>query len=240
MKEKLFDLVLVMLLILVAFAVGLTLFGSSFSLGGIGKGFGLPGSNNNPNTGHVVTIDTAATNNLGQASPSESGAVSVIVPTVDLPANPGSQSQVGTTEESSDNPTETVSTSNNSNNTTSTDMGNSEAEVAVTQPIVAAPLPEGAIELQSIGFSYVTGGAGACGITLEAWKHVAVSRDILAKYPCGTKITISIDKSINSHKSFEAIVADTMNKKHSRTVNIYVAKSEPALEYGRQTGNLIP
>ncbi len=239
MKEKLFDLVLVMLLILVAFAVGLTLFGPSFNLSDLGRGFGSTGTNNKRTTQQVITVEpptTTNTENSGETTGTGTGTVSVIVPTVDLPANPNSQNSSPTNDSSNgstaDNQTNSeISADSNTNATTSS---------SVTQTPVAEPLPEGAIDLQSIGFSYVTGGAGACGVTLEAWKHVAVSRDILKKYPCGTKLTISIDKSINGHKSFIAIVGDTMNKKHSRTVNIYVAKSEPALEYGRQTGNLIP
>jgi 3D (Asp-Asp-Asp) domain-containing protein len=111
-------------------------------------------------------------------------------------------------------------------------------EETVETPTI--PLPEGAFELNRIGFSFVTGGPGACGVILESWKHVAVSRDILAKYPCGSTLTIKLDKSVAGRNSFTAIVGDTMNPAHDLTVNVYVGTDEPALQYGVRDGALIP
>jgi len=234
MKEKLFDLVLVMLLILVAFAVGLTLFGPSFQLSDLGRGFGASHSNNKTSQ-HLATTEQQAMPNANKPTEANNGTevVSVIVPTVDLPANPNSQNTSQTNSSRNNSNADNVSNAEASTSTTNTSTAN-------TPTAPAEPLPDGAIDLQSIGFSYVTGGAGACGVTLKAWRHVAVSRDILAKYPCGSKITINIDKPIAGHSSFKAIVGDTMNKKHTKTVNIYVGKDEPALEYGRQKGSLVP
>ena len=102
------------------------------------------------------------------------------------------------------------------------------------------PLPAGAFELERVGFSYVTGGPGSCGIVLEAWTHVAVSDDILADYPCGSEFTVALDETVGGRDSFTAVVGDTMNPANSRTVNIYVGEDEPALEYGVREGRLEP
>ena len=102
------------------------------------------------------------------------------------------------------------------------------------------PLPAGTLELNRIGFSYVTGGPGACGMTLEPWKHVAVSRDILETYPCGSSITLTLDKTTAGRDTFTAIVGDTMSSVHALTVNVYVGTDEPALNYGIRDGQLIP
>ena len=109
---------------------------------------------------------------------------------------------------------------------------------ADAEPAPLEPLPAGAVPLERVGFSYVTGGAGACGIVLEAWTHVAVSRDILAELPCGTRVTLRLDEAIDGRDAVEAVVGDTMNPSFARTVNIYVGEDEPALEYGITAGTL--
>lgn len=111
-----------------------------------------------------------------------------------------------------------------------------------SQPQVAdpEPVPPGPVQIGRIGFSFVTGGAGACGITLEPWRHVAVSRELLAAYGCGAEVTISLDEEKGGREEFQAVIADTMNPSFSRTLNIYVAQDEPALEYGVTSGVLRP
>lgn len=105
----------------------------------------------------------------------------------------------------------------------------------------APPLPdEGPVELGRIGFSYVTGGAGACGIVLEAWTHVAVSRELLEAYGCGAEVTVTLDDETADRTEFDAVIGDTMNPVRSRTVNVYVGEDEPALEFGLTSGTLIP
>lgn len=104
----------------------------------------------------------------------------------------------------------------------------------------AAPLPAGAVDLERIGFSFATGGEGACGTVLEPWLHVAVSRDILARYPCGSELTVALDEEVAGRSSVQVVVGDTMGSSFSRTVNIYVSPDEPAFEYGVQTGRLEP
>lgn len=115
-----------------------------------------------------------------------------------------------------------------------------ESPVDEAEPEEVVPVSEGNLVLERIGFSFVTGGAGACSIVLEPWRHVAVSRDILATYPCGTELSITLAEPIGGRQSFRAIVADTMNPVHEKTVNIYVGQEEPALSYGVREGRLEP
>jgi hypothetical protein len=103
----------------------------------------------------------------------------------------------------------------------------------------SAPLPEGAVDLERVGFSFVTGGAGACNIVLEPWQHIAVSSDLRDLYPCGTEVTITLDEEVAGRTSFRAVVADGI-RNAERTVNIYVGQDEPALEYGLKDGTLEP
>jgi hypothetical protein len=111
--------------------------------------------------------------------------------------------------------------------------------VEVAEP--AAPprtLAAGEIVLERVGFSWVTGGAGACGVILEPWQHVAVSRELLADLGCGAAVTVHLDEPVAGRSSIEAVIGDTMNPTHSLTVNIYVAEDEPALQYGVAAGSL--
>ncbi len=106
----------------------------------------------------------------------------------------------------------------------------------------AAPprtLAAGEVQLESVGFSFVTGGAGACGVVLEPWVHVAVSRDLLADLGCGAEIQIELADEVGGNTMVNATIGDTMNPSHTLTVNVYVGQDEPALEYGRTTGVLL-
>lgn len=112
-------------------------------------------------------------------------------------------------------------------------------DVAVEEETPQAPLPEGTVNLERIGFSYVTGGVGACNIVLEPWEHIAVSLDLREQYPCGTEVTITFDEEVAGRTSFKAIIADGI-RNAERTVNVYVGTDEPALEYGLKDGTLSP
>lgn len=134
---------------------------------------------------------------------------------------------------------------------TTADGGTTTATVD-TGPIPDRPDPEipaesaaavpasGPAGLGRVGFSFVTGGAGACGIVLEPWTHVAVSRELLDAYGCGAEVTVDLDEPKDGRTTVQAIVADTMNPAFSRTVNIYVGEDEPALQYGLTTGTIAP
>ena len=121
------------------------------------------------------------------------------------------------------------------------DMNDAADEAGATPAAAAPPVPSsGPVRLERVGFSYATGGSGACGIELEAWRHVAVSRELLAAYGCGAEVTLTFDEPVAERTSVTLIVGDTMNESWSRTVNVYVAQNEPALSYGLATGSLTP
>lgn len=120
-----------------------------------------------------------------------------------------------------------------------------DADGAGPDPTVPAaeagtPAADDAVTLGRVGYTYVTGGAGACGVTLEAWRHVAVSRELLEAYGCGAELVLTLDAPVAGRERVEVIVGDTMNEAWSRTVNVYVGEDEPALEYGLGTGRLAP
>lgn len=91
---------------------------------------------------------------------------------------------------------------------------------------------EGAIALDQIGFDYARGNVGACNIPLEPWQHVAVSRDLLRDYGCGTRVIVVLPETIGGRDWVVAIVADTMSPSVERTVNVFISPDEPALQYG--------
>lgn len=144
-----------------------------------------------------------------------------------LPVNP--------VERRSSAPSETASREDEQ--TASTQERNSSSEASVNDP---EPVPPGPVRIQRIGFSFVTGGAGACGVVLEPWRHVAVSRELLAAYGCGAEVSITLEEEKGGRQQFDAVIGDTMNPSFSRTVNIYVGEDEPALQYGVTSGTLRP
>jgi hypothetical protein len=109
-------------------------------------------------------------------------------------------------------------------------------EVAEAPERRAPLVPGGTIELERVGFSFVTGGAGACGVTLEAWTHVAVSRDLLDAYGCGAEVVVTLEEPVAGRSEVVGVIGDTMNPSFERTVNVYVAEDEPAFEYGTTSG----
>lgn len=113
-----------------------------------------------------------------------------------------------------------------------------EAQAPASVPSTATPrvLPEGVLALEQIGFSYVTGGPGACGMVLEAWLHVAVSRDLLASYGCGATVRVTLDDPAGGRSELEGVIGDTMSPSFNRTVNVYVGTDENAFRYGLTTG----
>lgn len=112
------------------------------------------------------------------------------------------------------------------------------ADAGLAAPAATPPrdLPPGTLELERIGYSFVTGGPGSCGVVLEAWTHVAVSRDLLEAYGCGAEVTVTLDDPVDGRTEVLAVIGDTMNPSFSRTVNVYVGEDEPAFEYGLTTG----
>ena len=124
--------------------------------------------------------------------------------------------------------------------TTEAEDASADGEATTESETAAASesAPPGSVQLERVGFSFVTGNAHACGVVLEAWQHVAVSRDLLERYPCGSEVTITLDEPIDGRTTVNATVGDTMNPDTIDTVNIYVGTDEPAEAYGVQTGRL--
>ena len=152
-----------------------------------------------------------------------------------LPPGEGDESAAGVTSPAADVPSDAPGA----------EASGDDAAPATDEPaadvVAAPPVIEGEpVPLQRVGFSFTTGGAGACGIVLEPWEHVAVSRDLLAVYGCGTEITIELADETAGRTRVDLIVADTMNEQFTRTANIYVAPDEPALAYGVTEGRLVP
>ena len=119
------------------------------------------------------------------------------------------------------------------------------ADPAATPTPAADPppprvVPPGTIALDRVGFSFVTGGPGACGVVLEAWVHVAVSRDLLASYGCGAEVLVTLDDPAGDRSEVLGVIGDTMNPSFELTVNVYVGEDEPAFEYGLTTGTFAP
>ena len=239
MKDRLIDTSLLVALILVAIAIIWTLLGSfGISLNNF-SGSARPATEQNqtesetqnPENG-IISITPAETTN-----PSGNDAI----PSSDL---------VQHTTDASGNvlvidPSEETNTENVDSNS-ELSVPSAAEEEAITEGISVEDspdiiaVPEGAIELERIGFSYVTGSVGACNITLEPWKHIAVSRDIRETYPCGSELTVRFETPIDGRSSFSGIVADTMNPSKVKTVNVYVETQELALAYGITDGILEP
>lgn len=120
--------------------------------------------------------------------------------------------------------------------------GGGEADAPVSEAPAPEPrvVPEGSVALERIGFSYVTGGPGACGVVLEAWVHVAVSRDLLAEYGCGAEVLVTLDDPAGGRSEVAGVIGDTMNPSFERTVNVYVGEDEDAFAYGLTTGVFAP
>ena len=100
-------------------------------------------------------------------------------------------------------------------------------------------LPTGTEALSRIGFNFGTGQEGACSIPLEPWQHIAVSRDLLAEYGCGARVTVTLPEPVNGREEVTAVIADTMGPAAQQTVNIYVAPDEPAFDYGLLEGGSV-
>ena len=112
------------------------------------------------------------------------------------------------------------------------------AEAVAASEADAAAVLTGSVTLERVGFAYATGSEGACGVPLEAWAYVAVSRDLLTEFPCGTAVTLSLNDEIAGRREVTAQVGDTMGAEIAGTVNVFVGEDEPALEYGVTGGTL--
>jgi hypothetical protein len=120
------------------------------------------------------------------------------------------------------------------------DAADANAPAVATPPPEPRVVPQGSVALERVGYSYVTGGPGACGVVLEAWVHVAVSRDLLATYGCGAEVLVTLDDPAGGRSEVAGVIGDTMNPSFERTVNVYVGEDEDAFAYGLTTGVFTP
>jgi 3D (Asp-Asp-Asp) domain-containing protein len=78
----------------------------------------------------------------------------------------------------------------------------------------------------------------ACGETIGPWQQVAVSRDLAAILPCGSLVTIVLDRPVGGRKTVTAVVWDVMSNRFENSVDILVGHKEKARVYGVATGRL--
>lgn len=121
-----------------------------------------------------------------------------------------------------------------------TDTTAGTAETTATDTSVEATGASSGTEerLERVGFAFVTSSMGACGVPLQPWQHVAVSRDLLDRYGCGATVVVTLADEVAGRQQVTAQIGDTMGAEIAGTVNIFVAQDEPALEYGVTEGAL--
>lgn len=236
MRERIIDIVLIATLVLVAFGITYTLLTLNRGVGGRTEPRPQPGLTTERGSavdpegptavdpGGVVPFAPGSQSAAGRGAGEEASAGGL--PAGGVPAAGGAADQPGA-QRSGTQPT-------------GADQPADGAAGESVAPAQREPLPAGTVPLERVGFSFATGAAGACGVVLEPWVHVAVSREILEAYGCGSELTITLDEEVGGHRQFVAVVGDTMNPSHTRTVNIYVAEDEPAFQYGVTTGTLAP
>ena len=233
MRNRIVDLALIVALVAVAGGIMWTL----FNLGG------TPRAPSPPPTPTTPSAPSAPGTPGQQALPSPPGSGVVVVDPNDATAPDGPTTPdsaiVPVTPGAPATPTPPADPAAEPTPATPTDPLAPEAGRTVPAA-EAAPVPSGTVGLERVGFSYVTGGAGACGIVLEPWQHVAVSRELLDAYGCGAQVTVTLDDPADGRDSFTAVVADTMNPQFSRTANVYVSTDEDAFAYGLTAGSITP
>ncbi len=211
-KGRLVDILLIITLVLVAFGITYTL-------------LTLNRGQTRPPPEPVTQVETPA------VQPQQQQDADLPVVPEGLPVDPEALPVIGGGDPGDD------TTAPAANDETETEVAEEETEEEAPAP--PRTLAAGEQELQSVGFSFVTGGAGACGVVLEPWEHVAVSREILADLGCGAEVQIELADEVGGRSMVNATIGDTMNPSHTMTVNIYVGEDEPAFEYGRTTGILL-
>ena len=238
MRERVVDLALLVGLVIVCVLIVFALFSpASFNV------FRSTPSQTvtTPETSETTETPTAETTPPVIPSEGADGTVNTSGETTPTDA-PAEVAVADEAEAATDPVTETEDAAADSEAENSEAAADSEAEnsevAGETAAETAAPAAPGSVQLERIGFSFVTGNTHACGVVLEAWQHVAISRDLLERYPCGSEVTLTLDEPVDGRSTVTAVVGDTMNPDNANTVNIYVGTDEPAQEYGVQTGQL--
>lgn len=110
--------------------------------------------------------------------------------------------------------------------------------VPTTEPSPATPAAGPSAKISRVGFTYTSDHPGACGDVAAPWQSVALSRDLLKRFPCGSEVLLELQKPVAGQQAIYARVSDTMSAREANTVNIFVGQDEPALEYGGTEGVL--
>ena len=247
MRGRAVDLALILGLIVIGGAIVWTL----FSLGGSSRPAAPPGDtppldgSETPGDGGVVPVAPGGEGADGDGPAADAGGAGSGGGSDDAGPNGGGAVPLPPGGDGADADGGGVADAGDGASDGDADAGDGDAPSDGPDPEVPAaeapPVPEqGPVQLGRVGFSFVTGGAGACGIVLEPWTHVAVSRELLEAYGCGAEVTLTLSDPKDGRSRVEAVVADTMNPSFSRTVNVYVGQDEPALAYGLTTGTIAP
>ena len=139
----------------------------------------------------------------------------------------------------------------------STDLPLVNGSITLSRGVVATPPPSsgplasgltkrlGAVRIDRISFYQAVAAqtdndptTAACGGNLGPWIQIAVSRDLLPSFPCGSLVRLQLDRPVAGIEWLDAIVYDTMNPRYRNTVDILVGTREPALRYGITSGVL--
>lgn len=87
-------------------------------------------------------------------------------------------------------------------------------------------------------FYYPTGQHSACAKskrsprTLGPWAQVALSPDLMRRYPCGTRVYVRFARPVAGVRGFHATVYDRTAARFRGRVDVLVARHEPARTYG--------
>lgn len=92
----------------------------------------------------------------------------------------------------------------------------------------------------SVTFYAPTGNTPACGAQRlpRGTVQVAVSRDLRASYPCGTRVGLWLARPVGGRWVLTGIVGDTTGRGARNTVDVLVSSSAQAVRYGRVSGTL--
>ncbi|MGL4610992.1 MAG: hypothetical protein ACRCYY_15160 [Trueperaceae bacterium] len=233
MRERWIDTALIAALIVIAGVVVLTLFGA----GGL-QGTGTPSVEVSPQpealTVEPVRIEPAQPTPTSQSETLESDSVPVVPLDNASRTNSTESAEPSLTDSSNDSAINAITP----NTTPEPSEAATTLETTVQETATETlPTTEGSVDLERVGFSYVTGGVGSCNVVLEPWRHVAVSLDLRETYPCGSEITLVLNEEVAGRGFVRAVVGDSI-RNAERTVNIYVGQDEPALQYGVNDGTL--
>jgi 3D (Asp-Asp-Asp) domain-containing protein len=79
----------------------------------------------------------------------------------------------------------------------------------------------------------------ACGATMRgSWRQIAVSRDLRRRYPCGSRVRVTLKTPKGGVRSFIATVNDTTHRRWRSTVDILITSADEAMSYGVTSGTI--